>query len=198
MVPSAEAIAEIAGGTLGRKEIEEIAELLERFIASDTCKRLAQARDVRREQRFGFMLEGLLITGALDVIAREPSNRTLVVDYKSDRLEAIDPAEVLVREYSSQQLIYALAALRAGAEQVEVVHVFLELPDEPVVATFASSEVQALEQRLTALTRPIVGERAFPVTDAPHRALCEGCPAQGGLCSWPIEQTRRETADRLF
>ena len=28
--------------------------------------------------------------------------------------------------------------------------------------------------------------------------VCEGCPAEGGLCSWPLEMTRREAADRLF
>jgi hypothetical protein len=32
----------------------------------------------------------------------------------------------------------------------------------------------------------------------PHRGLCSGCPAEGGLCSWPLEMTRREALDRLF
>ena len=35
--------------------------------------------------------------------------------------------------YSTQRLVYALAALRPGAERVEVVHCFLERPDEPAV-----------------------------------------------------------------
>jgi hypothetical protein len=120
------------------------------------------------------------------------------VDYKSDRLEGADPAQLLARQYASQQLIYALAALRAGAEQVEVAYVFLEAPDQPVTATFARSDAADLERRLAALTTRIVHDRAFPVTDAPHRALCEGCPAQGGLCSWPLAVTRRESAEQLF
>jgi hypothetical protein len=41
-------------------------------------------------------------------------------------------------------------------------------------------------------------DRRFTVTDAPQRSVCEGCPAEGGLCSWPLEMTRREAADRLF
>ena len=53
----------------------------------------------------GSMLEGMLVVGALDVIAREPAHGTLVVDYKSDRLEGADPAELVARQYSSQQLI---------------------------------------------------------------------------------------------
>ena len=36
--------------------------------------------------------------------------------------------------YSTQRIVYALAALRAGAERVEVVHCYLERPDEPAVA----------------------------------------------------------------
>jgi hypothetical protein len=37
----------------------------------------------------------------------------------------------------------------------------------------------------------------FEVTAVPHRALCRDCPAEGGLCSWPLEQTRRDTPDQL-
>jgi hypothetical protein len=41
-------------------------------------------------------------------------------------------------------------------------------------------------------------ERRFDVSPAPYRGLCAGCPAQGGLCSWPLEMTRRESPDTLF
>ena len=54
-----------------------------------------------------------------------------------------------------------------------------------------------LEDQLAGLARGIL-EREFRVTDAPHRAVCDGCPAEGGLCSWPLEMTRRDAADRLF
>jgi hypothetical protein len=41
-------------------------------------------------------------------------------------------------------------------------------------------------------------EGRFAVTDEPHRALCAGCPALGGLCSWPAETAMRPAVDRLF
>jgi hypothetical protein len=41
-------------------------------------------------------------------------------------------------------------------------------------------------------------ERRFEVTPAPYRDVCAGCPAQGGLCSWPLDMTRRESPDTLF
>jgi hypothetical protein len=87
--------------------------------------------------------------------------------------------------------------LRAGAEQVEVVHVFLEAPGLPVAASFTRAELDALEQQLTAVVERVM-RHEFPVTETPHRALCHGCPAEGGLCSWPLEITRREQLDQLF
>jgi hypothetical protein len=93
--------------------------------------------------------------------------------------------------------VYALAALRAGAREVEVVHTFLELPQRPAVARFTREQAPALEAELSALAGGVL-RREFAPTDAPHRGVCDGCPAEGGLCSWPLEMTRREAADRLF
>jgi hypothetical protein len=137
------------------------------------------------------------MTGAFDVLAREPGGRMLVVDYKSDRLEGADPAAVVDRAYATQRLVYALAAIRAGASAVEVIHVFLEAPAAPVVATFAGADAGRLEASLAELAAGVL-QRRFEVTDAPQRSICAGCPAEGGLCSWPLELTRRESPDQLF
>jgi hypothetical protein len=139
----------------------------------------------------------VLIGGVFDVIAREPGGRTLIVDYKTDRLGEADPSLLVSQEYGTQQLIYALAALRAGSEEVEVVHVFLEAPDSPVSATFTRDRLPELEMELGQRTRALRASR-FPVTETPHRGVCQGCPAEGGLCSWPLEMTRRTAPDRLF
>ena len=192
-------------GCAPRRQAEDaaqVAALVERFAAGEVCGRLARATAVRREARFRFLLGGagagaVLIGGVFDVIAREPAGRTLVVDYKTDRLEGADPQSLADRAYGTQRLVYALAALRAGATEVEVIHTFLERPQRPAVATFTRDQAPALEERLAALARGIL-ERDFRVTDVPHRALCDGCPAEGGLCSWPLEMTRREAADTLF
>jgi hypothetical protein len=119
------------------------------------------------------------------------------VDYKSDRLEGADPASVVDASYLNQRLIYALAGLRAGAEEVEVAHVFLEAPEQPVGVRYVRGEAAELERELAALVDGVLSGR-FVVTDAPQRSVCAGCPAEGGLCSWPLEMTRREAADRLF
>ena len=65
------------------------------------------------------------------------------------------------------------------------------------MATYTREQARALEAELSALAGGVL-RREFTVTDAPHRGVCDGCPAEGGLCSWPLEMTRRESADRLF
>jgi ATP-dependent helicase/nuclease subunit A len=179
-------------------EAEELAELIRRFSASELRARLATATETRREERFAFPLAGgVLVTGAIDVLAREPGGRTLVVDYKSDRLDGGQPSALVERAYTTQRLIYALAALHAGAEVVEVAYCFLEAPEEPVLAEFERAQRPDLEHELDRLAEGVL-RREFAVSDAPHRALCSGCPAEGGLCSWPLEVTRRVAPDRLF
>jgi ATP-dependent helicase/nuclease subunit A len=170
---------------------EELADLVMLFAHSPLAARLAEAAWIRREQRFAFLLEdGPMITGVLDVVAGEPGERMLVVDYKTDRLEGLEVEQLIASAYSTQRLVYALAALRAGAVEVEVAHVFLERPDRPATATFARAEMGRLERELKDLADAIA-LREFTVTEHPGRAICPGCPAEGSLCPWPLEMTRR-------
>ncbi len=198
--PSPEAVAAAArrAGITGSGRFGDVAELIEAFAGSELRARLARAGEIRREARFSFPIDGgMTITGVLDVLAREPGERMLIVDYKSDRLERADPAAIVAREYATQRLIYAVAALRAGAAAVEVVYEFLERPHEPVAEGFAAGDLPRLERELGELAGGVL-RREFVVSGEPHRALCNGCPAEGGMCSWPLELTRREAPDRLF
>jgi ATP-dependent helicase/nuclease subunit A len=166
--------------------------LVAAFAASPLCARLAAAQRVRREAGFAFALEagggGPLVNGFVDVLALESPRAMLVVDYKTDRLEGADPAEVVERDYATQRTVYALAALRDGAERVEVAYCFLERPGEPVLRAFAIDEAPALAEQVIGLARGVLDER-YPVTDAPHRELCGDCPGRRALCSHPEERT---------
>jgi ATP-dependent exoDNAse (exonuclease V) beta subunit len=202
LAPTREAVAAAAARSgiepaPGPAESDELIAVVRRFSDSELRARLGAAVSARREQRFSFPLAGgALVTGALDVLAREPGGRWLVVDYKTDRLDGRDPRDA-ARGYETQRLIYAIAALRAGATEVEIAHCFLELPDEPVIATFGADRLETLATRLETLAAgPLAGR--FEVSPEPRRTLCAGCPAEGGLCSWPLAMTRRESADTLF
>jgi hypothetical protein len=198
-----DAVSAAAGFKLARDEAARIVALVEGFAASETCARLGRATSVRSEQGFAFLLEGggaagsILFRGFFDAIAQERGGATLVVDYKTDQLDGSEPEDVVQRSYIAQRLIYALAALRAGARTVEVVHAFLERANEPAVASYGRVEVPDLEDALRRLTADMV-EGRFPVSAEPHRSLCHGCPAEGGLCSWPLSATRRESLGQLF
>ncbi len=134
------------------------------------------------------MLDGVLVTGVFDVVARERPGSLLVVDYKTGS----------AHDYSLQRVVYALAGLESGAAPVEVVHVFLEQPAaEPAGVTFGVADRERLRAELSARASGVLAAR-FEVAGEPCRALCAGCPGDGGLCSWPVELTRRESLDTLF
>ncbi len=190
--PTPEAVTAAAGSAgLATAPDEQLLDQVMVFAESPLARRLADALWIRREQRFAFLLErGPLITGILDVVAAEPGDRTLVVDYKTDRLESLGVEELVAAAYSTQRLVYALAALRAGALEVEVAHAFLERPHEPAVARYTRAEMGRLERELQDLAEA-VERRQFTVSERPGRAICHGCPAEGGLCPWPLDRTRR-------
>jgi len=75
--------------------------------------------------------------------------------------------------------------------------VFLEAPERPVSVGFLPADAQRLERELERLVAGILQQR-FPVSQEPQRPVCAGCPAEGGLCSWSLELTRRESPERLF
>ncbi len=136
--------------------------------------------------------DGVLLTGVLDLLAREPDGGMLVVDYKSDRVALdADLGEVVEREYSIQRLLYALAVLADGAPRVEIVHWFLHRPSEPIGAVFAPEDRPRLEEA----TAELVGSAragSYRVSEDPHRGLCLTCPGRSGLCSWSDSLTLRE------
>ncbi len=168
-------------------DVADVRSMLDRVAGSRLRERIAAARRVRTELPFAFTLmppgaggRSVLINGVVDVLADEGA-RTLVVDWKSNPLGELDPEAIVHDEYATQRLIYALAALRAGAEVVEVAHCFLERPDEPAVALYDASDSEALERELLGLAKGVVEGRFEPSAE-PHFALCADCPGRAALC----------------
>jgi ATP-dependent helicase/nuclease subunit A len=133
-----------------------------------------------------------LVSGVLDLIVEQPDGLTLIVDYKSDRLTLGEDLERLVhRDYGFQRLLYALAAIEDGAQELEVAHWFLARPEEWVTARFVAGEREELRERARARVAR-ARDKGFAVTEAPHRSLCLTCPGRGGLCSWGETHTMSE------
>jgi ATP-dependent helicase/nuclease subunit A len=199
VAPSPRDVAEAArelGVSVVPGERQEIAALVGAATATPLAERLAAIRPpaLHREYPFAFAPPdpAPLVTGVLDLLAREPDGGWLIVDYKSDRVDRDEDLQALVeREYGVQRLLYALAALHGEAREVEIVHWFLQRPHEWVSACFHAAERQPLVEQLLARVRH-AGARGFAVSETPHRGLCLTCPGRARLCSWHEAETLRE------
>ncbi len=163
------------------ENVTRVRELLAAYCASPLATRLAALDGVQREPHFVFEHAGVLFHGYLDVVHRS-DGRALVVDYKSNALGDESPADVVEADYHLQRLVYALACLRAGAEEVEVVYQFLERPDEPVAARYGVVDVAPLEAELGEVVETIAAGAFRPT---PSERVCAGCPALGAVCAGP-------------
>jgi ATP-dependent exoDNAse (exonuclease V) beta subunit len=192
-VPDAGAVeqaARMADAEVSHDDVADLQELVRAAIEGDVLARALAAPRVRREEGFAFVLGDVPFTGFVDLLAEEADGTALVVDYKTNPVEGADLEALTEADYGLQRRIYALAALRAGAPAVEVVHLYLERPSEPVVGRYAAADADALEAELLAGAAPLLrGE--FPVAEVPHLGLCSGCPARAALCTHPPELTGR-------
>ena len=89
---------------------------------------LLRFSQARREVPFVFSLGGELpiLEGYIDLLQGEADGAGLIVDYKTNRLDAVEDLEDYTeQEYGLQRLVYALAALAAGYSEVEVAFWYL-------------------------------------------------------------------------
>jgi ATP-dependent helicase/nuclease subunit A len=196
--PTEEAVREAARlmeAELTDADVTDLQALVAAFADGPLAARLAAATDVRREHGFVVGLgddSAPLLNGVVDVIAFEEDGGALVVDYKSDVITPDTDLEAYVEaDYGAQRRIYALAALGAGAADVEVSHLFLARPAEPATAVYDRNDLPRLREELDQLVAGIAVGRFRPTTQ-PHRALCLTCPGRRALCYHPEELTLRE------
>ncbi|HEV7399417.1 MAG TPA: UvrD-helicase domain-containing protein [Solirubrobacterales bacterium] len=91
-----------------------------------------------------------VLRGSIDLLVEEEGKPPLIVDYKTDKVDEAETAELAAR-YEIQQIIYALAVAEArGSEEVELAYVFLERPGEPAVTLWGPDDLAAGRQRLKA------------------------------------------------
>jgi hypothetical protein len=167
------------------EELQLIADFVASYCASPLARRVAELDGVRTEVPFAFEHDDVLIRGFLDLV-HLAGGGALVVDYKTNSLAEATPDEIVDREYRLQRLVYALACLRGGAKQVEVVYQFLERPDAIVSTTFDASDVPELEAELSAAIARIQAGEFVPT---PSEHACPGCPALDVVCAGPRLKT---------
>jgi RecB family exonuclease len=121
---------------------------------------------------------GVVLSGAIDVIAWS-GNRALVVDYKTGAGHSGEDAARSA--YQLRAECYALAALSAGAEQVEVV-IAETGPGRETSYHYGTDDRFAIEATIGAFVeRMRVGEYEPRASYDPH--LCERCPGFNASCA---------------
>ncbi len=162
-----------------------------RYHRSDVCARVSSLGRVEREVPFALPLQGVTLTGGIDLLAGD-GVRTLVVDYKTGK-DAVRPEDARER-YKEQADCYGLAALTGGAERVEVVFVGVETggdgPPREVTFSYGAGDTESL--------RATISEQAGALAHGPYEPLsryepaaCDQCPAAGSICPVRIPETRR-------
>jgi DNA helicase-2/ATP-dependent DNA helicase PcrA len=153
--PSAELIRRISasaalGGERGLPEEALLAPfdawLGSRFFA----ERIRDATSSRAEVPLLIEVADTVLRGSIDLLVEESGRPPLIVDYKTDRVDGSQLAD-LATSYEIQQAIYALAVAEArGVEEVELAYVFLERAEEPVLASWGPDEVASARRKLEA------------------------------------------------
>ena len=93
--------------------------------------------------------------------------------------------------YGTQRLVYALAALRSGAERAEVAYCFLERPGEPVTAEYTAADQGALEAEL--LSWPPAWPRAGSSRRPGPTAVCARTARAARRCAPGAKSTRSQS-----
>jgi ATP-dependent helicase/nuclease subunit A len=160
-------------------DLARIERLVAGYCSSELAQRVAGLPHLATELPFVFEERGVLVNGYLDVLSRG-EERALVLDYKTNLLEGAEPEEVVERDYRLQRLVYALACLRAGYREVEVVYAFLEQPEAVVSRTYRPEAEPALVAELNQAIEAVERGEFRPT---PGEYVCSDCPARGLVCA---------------
>jgi ATP-dependent helicase/nuclease subunit A len=164
-------------------ELERIRGFVASYCGSALAARIAALEGATAELPFAFEHDGVLLHGRIDVLHRDPGGRTaIVLDYKTNSLAEGEPEEIVASDYRLQQLVYALACFRAGAEEVEVVYHFLERPDAVVTDCYKLEDAPALGAELSEAIARIQANEFRPT---PSEFVCADCPALDLVCAGP-------------
>ena len=131
--------------------------------------RLAAAVEVRTEVPFLVAVAGAIVEGVADVWAREADGTVLIVDWKTGTLHGPDDSG-----YALQQAIYALAALRAGAERVETAWCHVAHDGAVVTGRYGAGDTFGLEAHVDVVLADLA-TRPRAAAEKPER-VCSRCP----------------------
>ena len=165
----------LAGGAVELCDPEAL-KLTEQFHRSPLGRRAAAAATVERE--FDFLMEfaGLVLRGQIDLWF-EQGGRTVLVDYKTDRVSAAGAAARAAR-YVLQLRLYALALERTRGRAPDEAYVYFLRPNVAVPVDLRPSLFDSPEATVSEF-REAQQHLHFPLREGEH---CRRCPHFTRLC----------------
>jgi ATP-dependent helicase/nuclease subunit A len=154
-----------------------------RFMDSTLASRIKRMERVYAEQPLVVSLGGSLLVGSIDLIGWQGAH-ALIVDYKTGRSPDMDRSGAREAGYLLQANCYALAALEAGAEEVEVVFAFVDHEETYRRFGFTASDATVIHGSLSELLDRATNKDLERLA-AYDEEVCGDCCALGGIC--PID-----------
>ena len=165
------------GIRLSPAQLERALSLTRAFWSSPVAQR-GGLEVALKEAPFCFLDQELLISGIMDLVWEE-EGRVFIVDYKTNSLSGRSPGEAAA-SYGLQASLYALAALRAGAREVQMDFIFLERAEESAGLSYGQDDTARLGESLEETLRPLrAGE--YPAREGAACARCASARVCGRL-----------------
>lgn len=168
----------LAASRLGDEGLARLSRALQSVAAAPVAAEVARADRVHNECPIVLPIGGSMLVGSMDLIAWTGS-RALIVDYKTGAGE-LEP-DAARRRYELQAGCYAVAALAAGAAEVDVVFLELERDGREIRFSFGQVDAPALRAPIEAALEQMAAGR-FPSLEAYDARVCAGCAALGATC----------------
>jgi len=158
------------------EEVRIAEELIRSFLRSADGERLSRAREVQREVPVKAAVQGVIVSGVIDVLCLDEENHWTILDFKTGSRPAEDTPDST--RYDFQMLLYAFLLSRAmgGVPQKATVH-FLRSGTSRSVSTRAA-DVEQAEKRAAEIIAAI-GRREFRKAMGANCQQCE----YTGFCS---------------
>ncbi len=151
------------------------------LLASDVGWQARMGVARHAERLFATAVDGALLSGAIDLIVDEGGGSAVVYDWKTHALALGASGADVAADYSVQQALYGLVALRAGWSEVTLRWVVLEDIAGSPSRTVRAGDAPALEAAVRAALAPLRGT-GRPAAAATAQPFCAHCPGLDALC----------------
>jgi len=165
----------LAGAPLELPDAEAV-RLADRFHKSPLGRRAAAATVAEREFDFLMEIENVVLRGQIDLWFEE-RDRTVLVDYKTDQVNAAE-APARAGRYTLQLRLYALALARLNGCMPNEAYVVFLRPNTAVPVDLRPSLIESPEAIVREF-REAQENGNFPLREGSH---CRACPHFGALC----------------